>query len=120
MSVSVKNGKRGARKLLDKLSSRRTYLFRQLRRQNLHLLNAGWLGKQFGGFGHKSRCDLSCEMSLPACVVRKRIEDAEGFRAQANTKPCGCGRFLLDQGQASAEKLFHLCFFSRLCFQPDK
>src|SRR6185369_13639446 len=63
---------------LEPLRSLLSFLPRQLRRQHVHLLDLRRLREQVARLRHQRRGDLAGKVSLPAGLVRERVEDAEG------------------------------------------
>src|SRR5262249_27241924 len=81
------------------------------------LLDDWRLRQKLGRFGHQRRRNFSREMRLPAGVVGKSVEDAEGGRPHADGKPRDRSRLLLHDGQASAKKAFYIAFFTGVRIQ---
>ena len=55
---------------------------RDFRSEHVDLLDRWCLGKQLGGLRHQGRRNLAAQMRFAACVISKRIEDAEGCRSE--------------------------------------
>ena len=54
-------------------------------------------------------------MRVASGVIREDVEDAELGLTEANSEPRRRSRFLLNEWHSGTEKLFDLCFLTRLC-----
>ena len=78
------------------------------------------LREQLACPGHQRGCNFSVEVRLPACFVGECIEDTEGGRTKANSKPGYCGGLLLNQRKTTLKKACDFIFFSGLSFKTNK
>jgi len=93
---------------------------RKLGRQDIDLLDGGRLREEFGSRRLQSGSDTAGEVGLPARLIREGVEDAERGRPQADRKPRGRRRLLLDQRQTSAEEALDFRFPSRFGFESNQ
>jgi hypothetical protein len=55
-------------------------------------------------------------MRLPACFIRKGVEDSESGWAEANAKPSGSRGLFHDEGKPTRKETLDLLLFSWLRF----
>src|SRR4030095_8681969 len=59
-------------------------------------------------------------MRLSAGIIRKRVENPEGGRTELEAEPGGGCGFLLNDGEAAFQELFHVLLLSGLRFERDQ
>jgi hypothetical protein len=80
----------------------------------------GWFGQQLRRFRHQRRRDLPRQMSFAACLIGKRIEDAECRRPEPQGEPHLRRGFLIRESKPTLKEAGDLGFLSRLGLQSHE